>query len=212
MATAPPSWRRRRAGRGAEELRPRAGARSETAPDWINRGALLQDLGRHAEALESYDKALALSPLDPGIMVNRANALAMLARFAEAEQVYDQAIARDPKLAIAYSHKGLAVKHQGRFAEARKLMEQALAMQPDDHGTAFALAQLMLLTGDWRPAWPLFERRASLPRPAFAPLEAPRWQGQLPGDFRLVLLRNRASATPCISPAMPRCWPGAAMA
>ena len=49
-------------------------------PDWINRGALLQDLGRHAEALVSYDKALALAPDDTSIVVNRANALAMLER------------------------------------------------------------------------------------------------------------------------------------
>ena len=124
-------------------------------------------------------------------MVNRANALAMLGRFAESEQAYGDAIARDPKLSIAYAHKGLAVKHQGRFAEARKLMEQALAMQPKDADSAFALAQLMLLTGDWRPAWPLFESRAVLPQPAFAPLAGERWQGQAPGDFRLVLLAEQ---------------------
>ena len=33
--------------------------------DWINRGALLQDLGRHAEALESYDKAIMARPISP---------------------------------------------------------------------------------------------------------------------------------------------------
>ena len=49
----------------------------------------------------------------------------------------------------------------------------------------------MLLTGDWRPAWPLFESRASLPRPAYAPLEGERWQGQLPGGYRLVLLAEQ---------------------
>ena len=163
----------------------------KSIPDWINRGALLQKLNRPEEALASYDKALALAPHDAGIMVNRANALAMLGRFAESEQAYGDAIARDPKLAIAYAHKGLAVKHQGRFAEARKLMEQALAIQPKAAESAFALAQLMLLTGDWRPAWPLFESRVSLPQPAYAPLEAPRWHGQTPGDFRLVLLAEQ---------------------
>jgi tetratricopeptide (TPR) repeat protein len=160
-------------------------------PDWVNRGALLQGLERHAEALASYDKALALSPNDAGIQVNRANALAMLSRFAEAEHAYDRALALNPKLSIAHAHKGLAVKHQGRFAEARTLMQQALTLQPGDHATAFGLAQLMLLTGDWRPAWPLFERRASLPRPAYAPLEGERWQGQIPADFRLVLLAEQ---------------------
>ena len=83
------------------------------------------------------------------------------------------------------------MKEQGRFAEARKLFEQALAIAPDDHMSAYALARLMLLMGDWRNAWPLFERRASLPQPAYAPLDHPRWNGEPPGNFRLVLLSEQ---------------------
>ena len=46
--------------------------------------------------------------------------------------------------------------------------------------------------GDWSAAvWPLFERRASLPQPAYAPLDDPRWNGEPPGDFRLVLLSEQ---------------------
>ena len=163
----------------------------KSVPDLINRGALLQDIGRHAEALASYDKALALAPKDTGILMNRANALAMLGRFAEAEAVHDEVIKRNPKLAIAYTHKALAAKEQGRFDEARKLFEQALTIEPDDHATAYALARLMLLMGDWRDAWPLFERRGSLPRPTYEPLEHPRWNGERPADFRLVLVAEQ---------------------
>ena len=165
---------------------------ANSLPDLINRGALLQDIGRHAEALVSYDKAIALAPGDPSILMNRANALAMLDRFGEAEAVYDEVIKRNPKLALAYAHKGLAVKEQGRFEEARKLFEQALTIAPDDHATAYGLARLMLMMGDWSPAvWPLFERRASLPQPAYAPLDDPRWSGEPPGAFRLVLLSEQ---------------------
>jgi tetratricopeptide (TPR) repeat protein len=163
----------------------------KSTADWINRGALLQDVGRHEEALASYDKALALTPQDAGILMNRANALSMLGRFPEAEAVYDEVIRRNPKLQIAFTHKGLAVKHQGRFADARKLLEQALTMQKEDAGTAFALGQLTLLTGDWRTGFPLFERRVAMPKPAYVPLEFPRWQGQPPGDFRLVILSEQ---------------------
>ena len=155
--------------------------------DLLNRGALLQDLDRHAEALESYDKALTIVPNAPNVMMNRANALAMLGRFAESEAVYDAVIAASPKAALAHAHKGLALKHQGRFDEARAALEQALVLEPNDVANKFALGQLLLLLGDWRKGFPLLEGRAQLPKPAYEPLDLPQWQGEPPGDFRLVL-------------------------
>jgi tetratricopeptide (TPR) repeat protein len=156
--------------------------------DWLNRGALLQDLDRHEDALASYDKALAIVPDAVNILMNRANALALLGRFAEAEAVYDRVITLSPKHPLAHTHKGLAVKHQGRLEEARALLEQGLALKPDDAAAAFGLAQLMLLTGDWRNAWPHFERRGGLPKPPYEPLDHPTWNGENPGDYRLVLM------------------------
>jgi tetratricopeptide (TPR) repeat protein len=159
--------------------------------DWLNRGALLQDLGRHAEALMSYDKALAIVPQAPNILMNRANALAMLGRFAEAEADYDTVTKLAPKQHLAFAHKGLAVKHQGRFDEARALMQQALALEPNDAGTNFNLGQLLLLTGEWREGFALFESRGSLKAPAYTPLDHPRWNGEGLGDFRLVLVSEQ---------------------
>jgi tetratricopeptide (TPR) repeat protein len=159
--------------------------------DWLNRGALLQDLGRHAEALTSYDKALAIVPQAPNILMNRANALAMLGRYAEAEADYDTLIARAPKQHLAFMHKGLAVKHQGRFAEAQALMRQALALEPKDAAASLALGQLLLLTGEWREGLALFEARDNLKAPAFTPLDHPRWSGEPPADFRLVLVSEQ---------------------
>jgi tetratricopeptide (TPR) repeat protein len=159
--------------------------------DWLNRGALLQDLERHAEALESYDRALAIVPKAANILMNRANALAMLGRFAEAEADYDKVTKLAPKQHLAFAHKGLAVKHQGRFEEARALLQQALAMEPKDAATAFALGQLLLLMGEWREGFAQFENRAALKTPAYEPLPYPRWAGEAPGDFRLVLMSEQ---------------------
>jgi tetratricopeptide (TPR) repeat protein len=159
--------------------------------DWLNRGALLQDLARHAEAIESYDKALAIVPKAANTLMNRANALAMLGRFAEAEADYDTVTKLAPKLHLAFAHKGLAVKHQGRFTEARALMQEALALEPNDAGTNFALGQLLLLMGEWREGFALFEHRSGLAKPAYVPLEHPRWNGEAPGDFRLVLVSEQ---------------------
>jgi tetratricopeptide (TPR) repeat protein len=159
--------------------------------DWMNRGALLQDMERHADALDSYDRALAIVPQAPNILMNRANALAMLGRFAEAETDYDTVIKVAPKQHLAFAHKGLAVKHQGRFAEARALMQEALALEPNDAGTSFALGQLLLLMGEWREGFALFENRSGLAIPAYEPLPYPRWTGEAPGDFRLVLVSEQ---------------------
>jgi tetratricopeptide (TPR) repeat protein len=164
------------------------------AADWINRGALLQGLGRHEEALASYDKALALAPDDTTAQMNRANALAALGRFEEAEAVCDGVIARAPAEPRAYARKGVAVMQQGRFAEARALLDQARRMNDQDAEAAYGLASLLLLAGEWRAGFPLFEARAHLPRPAYRPLDDARWRGQPPGDYRLVLLCEQDAA------------------
>lgn len=160
-------------------------------PDWVNRGALLHEIGRHEEALACFDKALALVPDNPDVLVNRANALLSLGRYDEAEAGYDQIIRRNPKQHIAYAHKGLVAKLQGRFDEARALMSKAHQMNEKDPEATFALALLTLLMGDWRSGWPLFEARAHLAKPAYLRLDHPRWQGELPGNYRLVLLSEQ---------------------
>lgn len=159
--------------------------------DLTNRGALLQDFGRHTDALADYEQALTLVPGAPSIMMNKANALAMLGRFDEAEALYDDLAKKEPKSAIVPTQKALMMKHRGRFDEARALLDQAVALDPKDASAAYSLGHLLLLHGDWRKGFPLFERRANLPRPAYQALDYPQWGGEAPGDFRLVLVAER---------------------
>jgi tetratricopeptide (TPR) repeat protein len=163
----------------------------DSVPDWVNRGALLQELGRLDAALASYGKAQALAPNDGAILTNRGMVLAMLNRLEDAVADYDRAIALAPKSPLAHLYRGLAVKYLGRFEEARAEFEQAMALDEKDATAAFTLSQLLLLTGKWREAWPLLERRVSLPEPAYQPLDFPRWNGEPPGDYRLVLLSEQ---------------------
>src|SRR5579872_4983612 len=55
------------------------------ADAWINRGRLLDDAGHHTEAIECYDKALALTPDDVTALSNRGNSLRAIYRFADAK-------------------------------------------------------------------------------------------------------------------------------
>ena len=152
--------------------------------DWVNRGALLHELGRYAEALESFDKALMLAPDEPHFLINRANTLVMLGRLEEADAVYEQVIMRKPKMYQAYLQKGLTAKYRCNFDEARTLIEHARTLASDEPAPKEALAEIMLLTGDWRPAWPLYEAREGRPQLP----DVPPWRGEPAGPFRLVLL------------------------
>jgi tetratricopeptide (TPR) repeat protein len=158
--------------------------------DWCNRGTALHRLGRNEEALVSFDRALALDPTMVEIHANRGNSLAVLERFEEAIAAYDSAIALRP-FAQAYAQKGLALKNLDRLDEARSTIERAAAMQPNDPTIAFALAQVLLQQGEWRKAWPHYERRVDMASPAYTPLLSRRWNGELPDQHRLVILTEQ---------------------
>ncbi len=119
----------------AREPRHAAGA-------WLNRGAVLADLGQPAEALASYDRAIALKPDFAEAFNNRGRALATLGRLAEALDSYDRATALKPDQAAAHNNRGNALKDLGRPEEALASYDRAIALKPgyaDAHNNRGAL-------------------------------------------------------------------------
>src|SRR5262249_20913711 len=143
------------------------------------------------DALASFDQAIALNPRVAEVHINRGNVLSTLDRFEDAVAAYDRAIALNPKIAQAFAHKGLTLKNLGRLDEARTLIEQAIALQPNDPAIAFALAQVLLLRGEWKQAWPYYERRAQMANPPYQSLLSPRWNGEGPDHQRLVIVTEQ---------------------
>ena len=97
-------------------------ARPGHADTLSNRGVVLAGLGRHAQALESYDRALAIKPIATSFS-NRGNSLVALKRFDEALASFDQALVLDPAHPGAHWNKGLCLLLLGRFAQAWPLHE-----------------------------------------------------------------------------------------
>lgn len=97
----------------------------------FNRGNALQRLGRHAEALASYDTALRLSPRDEQALNNRGVVLRELGRTAEALASFDRALACRPDYPAALNNRGLALQALGRNEEALASFERALTLRAD---------------------------------------------------------------------------------
>src|SRR5271156_5556813 len=77
----------------------RAAAIQPGFASFTNRGVALQGLGRFEEALENYDRALALQPNNAVLFYNRGRVLQDLARFEEALDSYRQALRINPAYA-----------------------------------------------------------------------------------------------------------------
>jgi tetratricopeptide (TPR) repeat protein len=96
------------------------------------RGNSLKSLGRLAEALASYDSALAL---DSGFLPawnNRGATLKAMNRLEEALVSYDRALALNPDLTIVLTNRANVANELGRVVEALAGYDKALALNPGE--------------------------------------------------------------------------------
>jgi tetratricopeptide (TPR) repeat protein len=93
-----------------------------------NRGVLLRTLRRHAEAAESYRRAITIQPGHADAWYNRANALQEHNDFVDAIASYDQPLAIAPGHANALNNRAKAIFRPLGRAASRGLGQ---AKQPE---------------------------------------------------------------------------------
>jgi tetratricopeptide (TPR) repeat protein len=76
-----------------------------TAKEWNDKGFALKNLGRHQEAIQCFDTALAIDPRNVDAWYNKGATLINLGRHQEAIQCLDKALEIDPKNARAQQAK-----------------------------------------------------------------------------------------------------------
>lgn len=121
---------------GGEELLRRA---ADYEPDSAEvqglHGAALSFLGRHAEALAAFDRALAITPDDPVLLYQSANMLQNLDRQADSIVRLDRAIALDPYAPGPIMSRGTARAITGDNIGAKADFERILEL--DTTGTQY---------------------------------------------------------------------------
>ena len=157
-----------------------------------NRGTALKGLNRPAEALAGYGRALAVAPGSADAHYNRGLALQESRRGAEALAGYARALALKPDHADAWYNRGLLLHESRRLTEAVAGYDRAIAIRPDYAEARLNGAMALLLAGDFRRGWPLFEWRwmqeplASVRRGFPQPL----WLGTGSLEGRTILLHS----------------------
>ncbi|HLY37999.1 MAG TPA: tetratricopeptide repeat protein, partial [Candidatus Binatia bacterium] len=110
-----------------------------------NYGFVLLDRGRLAEALEHFERAVAIEPWYAKAWVNLGLGLAALGRSDDAIARYRDAIRLDPTFAPAHYDLALELSEHGRLDEAIAEFREALRLDPGraktENGLGLALAR-----------------------------------------------------------------------
>jgi tetratricopeptide (TPR) repeat protein len=94
-------------------------------------GLALGKIGRQADAIAAFDRALALKPDYVEALYNRGAALARLNRLQDAIADFERALVIDPKCTEALNNYGTALQILGRNEEAIAYFDRALAIVPN---------------------------------------------------------------------------------
>ena len=130
-------------------------------------GLKLTKQGRHAEAIDCYQQALAASPSDPHVLFALGNTARTLGMAAPAETFYRQVLTIEPQRVEALINLANLLRASGQAVAARTLLEPALAQNPQSAELWLTLGSVLRDTGDADAAETHYRRALDL-KPNYA--------------------------------------------
>jgi tetratricopeptide (TPR) repeat protein len=103
---------------------------NEKATSWSNKGGSLFALGKFSEAIECFDKAIAIDPKHSNSWNGKGVALTSLKQYEKAIECFDKALAIEPRNNVAWQNKGNASAGLGREEEAIRCYDKAISINP----------------------------------------------------------------------------------
>jgi tetratricopeptide (TPR) repeat protein len=125
-------------------------------------GTVLADLGRFAEARQSFERSLAIKPEDATTLYNLGNALSREGRYDDAVEAYERALARNPAFVEALENLGNAESMRGDQQAALSAFQRALALTPDEPILQMNVANTHFRAGALAEARAGYERALAL--------------------------------------------------
>ncbi len=106
---------------------------NQQAKHLLDQANILLDGHRYQEAIETYDKAIAIQPVNVEAWINRGIGLTSLQRYQDALASYDKAIAIEPRQDKAWYNRGIALTSLQRYQDALGSYNKAIAIKPDKY-------------------------------------------------------------------------------
>jgi tetratricopeptide (TPR) repeat protein len=103
---------------------------SAEVKEHFENGVKLTDQEMYDEALVEFNKALELSPEQPGIIARVAEIYSKQGKYEEALANYEKAIELSPSDPIFYTNKGVVLSKMGKVEESRAAFKKAAEMDP----------------------------------------------------------------------------------
>ena len=129
-----------------------AAQRSPDLANLANLGSALQQDGRHEEALQYLERALAIAPGNPDLLVNRAHALRALGRLLPALASCEEALRVEPRRPAAWLTCADLQHRLGRDAEALRSCARSIALAPGLAQGYYNQGVILQETGRWDEA------------------------------------------------------------
>ena len=119
---------------------------NDLATAYKNRGDAYDDVGQYERALEDYDRAVTINPLDAEAFNSRGATYIALERFELAIENFDRALSINPSSAVAHGNRCFTNAVLGKFEQALSDCNEALRIKPKYTGAyaSRALAYLKL--------------------------------------------------------------------
>jgi Tfp pilus assembly protein PilF len=164
----------------------------ECAEAYNTQGLALKALGKNQDAISSFDKAIALKAHFPEAHLNLAAAYRGERCLTEALRCIQKAIAQKPDYAQAHSNQGNIYQDLHQLDAAVASFDKAISLEPDLAEAYFNKSIALLLKGDYKAGWPLYEWRwvndnkAALNRHPHLEI----WSGKHPLQGKRILIQS----------------------
>lgn len=155
----------------------------------LSAGVALHDAGRFDEAINCYDKAIAIAPAMGETYNNRGNSLVAVRRYEEAVESYTMASTLLSSSPVPLSALANVLQTLGKVEESEACCRNALKRDPQFPEAHWNLALNLLLQGRYLEGWQEYEwrwQRLSFTSPA-RHTNNPLWDGSSLIDKTIVI-------------------------